>query len=374
MNEKKKVNPSVLAAAGLILLLILWMASSWVFPSTDNTDQTGSDTTNASGNNSADNDTANLMSVEIIPVELVPMTRDLTLNGQVKAARILTLTSNVSGTIETLPVNKGSRVNEGTLIATLSDEGRSTSLEEARSRVRAATSERNAAEKLRKQGLQSQANLEQAQATLATAQTALSRITLDIQNTQIKAPFNGVLNQLHVELGQRIDNGTVIGELVDDSRFIVTGMVAQQSIAKIKPGQTVTAKLITGETLNGTVTYISASADQATRSFAIEATLENPENTIAAGVSASLVIPTESLKAFFVSPSSLALGENGEIGVKSVNDDGIVEFHAITIVQTTQNGAWVTGVDEGTSIIGLGQGFVNPGEKVTPVMTEKPAS
>jgi len=130
MNEKKKVNPSVLAAAGLILLLILWMASSWVFPSTDNTDQTGSDTTNASGNNSADNDTANLMSVEIIPVELVPMTRDLTLNGQVKAARILTLTSNVSGTIETLPVNKGSRVNEGTLIATLSDEGRSTSLEE----------------------------------------------------------------------------------------------------------------------------------------------------------------------------------------------------------------------------------------------------
>lgn len=374
MNEKKKVNPSVLAAAGLILLLILWMASSWVFPSTDNTDQTGSDTTNASGNNSADNDTANLMSVEIIPVELVPMTRDLTLNGQVKAARILTLTSNVSGTIETLPVNKGSRVNEGTLIATLSDEGRSTSLEEARSRVRAATSERNAAEKLRKQGLQSQANLEQAQATLATAQTALSRITLDIQNTQIKAPFNGVLNQLHVELGQRIDNGTVIGELVDDSRFIVTGMVAQQSIAKIKPGQTVTAKLITGETLNGTVTYISASADQATRSFAIEATLENPENAIAAGVSASLVIPTESLEAFFVSPSSLALGENGEIGVKSVNDDGIVEFHAITIVQTTQNGAWVTGVDEGTSIIGLGQGFVNPGEKVTPVMTEKPAS
>ena len=374
MNEKKKVNPSVLAAAGLILLLILWMASSWVFPSTDNTDQTGSDTTNASGNNSADNDTANLMSVEIIPVELVPMTRDLTLNGQVKAARILTLTSNVSGTIETLPVNKGSRVNEGTLIATLSDEGRSTSLEEARSRVRAATSERNAAEKLRKQGLQSQANLEQAQATLATAQTALSRITLDIQNTQIKAPFNGVLNQLHVELGQRIDNGTVIGELVDDSRFIVTGMVAQQSIAKIKPGQTVTAKLITGETLNGTVTYISASADQATRSFAIEATLENPENAIAAGVSASLVIPTESLEAFFVSPSSLALGENGEIGVKSVNDDGIVEFHAITIVQTTQNGAWVTGVDEDTSIIGLGQGFVNPGEKVTPVMTEKPAS
>jgi len=128
------------------------------------------------------------------------------------------------------------------------------------------------------------------------------------------------------------------------------------------------------ETLNGTVTYISASADQATRSFAIEATLENPENAIAAGVSASLVIPTESLEAFFVSPSSLALGENGEIGVKSVNDDGIVEFHAITIVQTTQNGAWVTGVDEGTSIIGLGQGFVNPGEKVTPVMTEKPAS
>lgn len=387
MNEKKKTNPSVIAAAVLILLLILWMASSWVFPSTDDDGDSDGQTSShssgyTSGNQASGDATADapanvpkdIMSVEVIPVELVTMSRDLTLNGQVNAARTLTITSSVGGTIATLPVNKGSRVSEGTLIATLKDEGRSTSLAEARSRVTAAASAQSAAEKLRKQGLQSQANLEQAQATLASAQAALARINLDIKNTQLTAPFSGVLNQLHVDVGQRVDNGTVIGELVDDSRFKVSGMVAQQSISKIKPGQAVTAKLITGETLQGTITYISASADAATRSFAVEATLDNPDKTIAAGVSASLIIPIESLEAFFVSPSSLALGDNGEIGVKSVNEDNVVEFHEITMVQTTQNGAWVTGVEDGASIIGLGQGFVNPGETVNPVITDKPAS
>jgi len=43
-----------------------------------------------------------------------------------------------------------------------------------------------------------------------------------------------------------------------------------------------------------------------------------------------------------------------------------VEFRPIKLVSTTLDGAWVTGIEEGSRVITLGQGFVNTGEIVEP--------
>jgi len=93
--------------------------------------------------------------------------------------------------------------------------------------------------------------LEQSQAQLASARAQLDRIQRDIANTQISAPFSGVINDIPVEVGEMVDRGAVIAELVDNNGFIVTAQVAPQTLQQLELGKSIDVKLITGEVLPG---------------------------------------------------------------------------------------------------------------------------
>jgi len=360
----KLPQPTYTATGLLILVLVVWMASGVLMPSEDNA--------NTEALDSSDQQTADLMKVEVTAVFPTDMERQITLQGQVHANRELAVSSKTNGAIESLNVTRGTRVSANTVIVKLSNEGRNSQLLEARARIDTASSEQNAAQKLQRQGLQSQLKAKQAQADLASARAALKRIENEIKHTEIRAPFAGIINKLPVELGQQVDKGTIISHIVDDSSFRVSASVAQQSVHQLKVGQPITVKLIDGTKVPGTLSFISAIADSATRSFEIEGHIKNDGKKIAAGVSASVLIPVASVSALFVSPSTIALSSSGDIGVKGVNQNNIVEFFPIELVETNSNGAWITGVPAGTRIITLGQGFVNEGQEVEPVAAPSP--
>lgn len=366
-SHVKTFKPTYLATGLLVLAIVLWMVSGVLLPNSNSNE--------SEATNSAEKAQQALMKVEVTELFPTPVERKLTLQGQIRANRELSLRAKTTGSIESILVSRGDRVAAGTVIAKLSNDGRSAQLLEAKARISTATSEQKAAARLQKQGLQSQLNAQRADAELAAAQATLERIELEITRTEIRAPFAGVINNLPVEIGQSIDAGSVIADIVDDTTFRVSANVAQQSVHQLESGQNVSIKLINGTELTGKLDFISAVADDATRSFEVEAIIENPDQQIAAGISATLYIPVESVDAVFVSPSAIALGENGDIGIKSVDADNIVHFYPINIVQTNSDGAWVTGIPAGTRVITLGQGFVNAGQQVEPVLTaEQPAS
>lgn len=355
----KLTNTTYTATGLLVVVLVVWMASGLFASDTPDSSQNGQKT-----------DKIDLMKVQVLEVFPEEMVRKITLQGQVHAKRQLSIQAETSGTITSLPINKGARIVASSLIAKLSIDGRASELKEAQARINTAASEQAATTKLQKQGLQSQLKADQAQAALASARAALERIELEIARIEIRTPFSGIINRLPVEMGQQIEKGTVIAEIVDDSSFRVNASVAQQSVHQLTLGQTVSVTLITGAELEGKLTFISAVADPATRSFEIEAVIENDGQQIAAGTSASVTIPVEKVEALFVSPSTIALSDQGDIGIKTVNEDNLVAFYPVTLVQTDSSGAWVTGVPSGSRIITLGQGFVNEGQEVEPVATE----
>lgn len=347
------MRTSTIAAGTLVIALVLWMASGMVRSNDD-------DTAKASSQGK------DLMKVEVQTIALEPVAREIILQGQLEANRDVMVRANTSGDVEHIAVNKGDSVKAGDLLVRLSLDGRDSDLAEAQAQVQSAASEQQAARQLSSQGLQSQVQLQRAQADLASARANLARVQRDIDNIEIKAPFDGVVNTLPVEIGHQINPRDMVAQIVDDSSFKVTAQAAQQTVASLAIGQHVNVKLITGQTLSGKLSYISTVADSDTRSFDVEATADNPQSNVAAGVSASVIIPVEQMQAAFITPSALSLGDSGEIGVKVVSDSNTVEFQSIKIVSTTLDGAWVTGVDEGTRVITLGQGFVNEGERVEP--------
>lgn len=355
---------SYLAASLLTIALCLWMASGLIPEANDAEAETAG--TNAQQQTQSDEPAA--MKVEFIDVQLSPKSRDIILQGQLEPRRHLQIKAETSSIVEEINIDKGGTAAKDDLIVALSLEGRESDLMEAKAQLQTARSQQKAAASLRKKGLQSQVELEQTQAQFASARAQLDRIERDIAKTRIVAPFAGVVNALPVEIGQMVDRGAVIAELVDNSGFTVSAQVSQQTLSQLKLDEEIEVKLVTGESLKGVLTFISSVADSASRSFTVEAEVENTDGNISAGVSASLVVPVEQVEAVFISPSALSLGDDGELGVKTIDADDRVAFTSIELVSSSLDGAWVTGIPDNSRVITLGQGFVKSGQKVEPVL------
>lgn len=344
------MKKSWLAAGTVVIVLTLWMATGLL-------QSEGSDL-------SKETKPDPLMTVEVETVELQNMSREISLQGELEPVQYLLLKAETGGKVEELLVGKGSRVTRGDALVQLDKGSRVNMLAEATARVKSARSEQEAAATLQRQRLQSKVQSELAEAALESALAQQRNIELDISHTTIRAPFDAMVNDLPLELGTLIERGDVVAELVDNSAFDVAAQAAQQAAAKLRIGQSVTVDLITGETLPGKLTYISSLADPQTRTFRVEARVDNPDAALAAGISATLTIPVEQVEAAFISPSTLSLGDDGELGVKGVDADDRVFFLPIKLVSTSMDGAWVSGIPSGTRIITVGQGFVGLGEQV----------
>lgn len=352
------MNRSLIIALLAVVALVLWMLSG----------QFGGPSANSDGTVASSNPPSVVaMKVQTRTQSAQEVIREVIVQGQVEPIKVIAIKSETTGSIENIAVTKGERVAKGDVIATMSADNREASLTVARASLVQARNEYAAASKLAKQGLQSKFNLESSAAKLESARAQVSAAELELDNTIIRAPLAGIVDQLPVEAGDFVDRGNHIATLVDNSQLLITGQVPQQNIADVVTGTEATAELITGESLQGTVHYIASMADSATRSFRVEVLVPSPPEQARTGISAEIRIPAETMRAHLISPAILALDESGTLGIKSVNDNDEVVFHAIDVIKTESTGAWVTGVPDNTEIITLGQGFVNAGEIVQAV-------
>jgi len=301
--------------------------------------------------------------VQTRQLQAQPVTREVVALGQLEPLRHVQIRAETEGRIMRVLVAKGQRVNADTLCLQLSMETRQSSLKEAEALLRQRRKELDSAQRLKIQGLQAENTLLEAQAALASAQAALAQIQLDIEHTHIRAPFAGIINERLVEEGDFVQRGDVLAVLVDDSVLKISGQVAQQNLQQLKIGQNAQAELLGGRILQGRISYLSAIADANTRSFRVEMQAPNP-NKLAAGASATLRIPVETTRGYFMSSAMLALSDSGELGAKAVDSDHRVVFYPLDILRTSTDGLWVSGLPEQVNLITLGQGFVQAGEVV----------
>ena len=358
------MNRSIFIALLVIVAVGLWMASGQ-FGGSPASDSASQDTTAKA--TPANRETVVAMKVQVRRQQAQNTTREIVIQGQVEPLRMLHLRAETAGSVVSKSARKGQKLGTGELILQLAIDGREADLAVARANQVQSENEFQAARKLQKQGLQSQFILESAAAKLEAAKAQVMAASLEIDNTSVLAPFDGVLEDLQVEVGDFIDRGGDIGTLVDHTKLLITGEIPQQNIADVQLGQQATATLITGDQVTGEVRYVSSMADTATRSFRVEILVDEPPERVMTGVSAEIRIPTEQLRAHLISPAILALGNAGELGVKAVDDDNKVTFFPVEVVKTESQGAWVTGIPDDVNLITLGQGFVNAGELVQPV-------
>ena len=186
---------------------------------------------------------------------------------------------------------------------------------------------------------------------------------VELNRTEVKAPFSGYLEQI-VKPGNFLERGQVCATIIQLNPITFIAEVPEFNINKVEPGQNVILSLITGEIVEGNLTFVSKSASDSTRTFKVESQVTNINGAIRDGITAEMTIKTRKLLAHQISPSILMLNDDGKLGIRSVKNS-IVEFHEVEILEDSETGIWITGIPENIELIVQGQGFVENGQKVS---------
>lgn len=355
---KLKQFRSWFISAGIVLLVTVWLASGQV--SSDAPEEAPRSVITSAA-------PAQQSSVRVRTQSAEEIMRTIVVNGETAPARVVDMAAETDGRIEYVGVDRGTNVDKNAVIVRLDERDRKARLAQAEATVRQREVEYQGRLKLKGESYVSEAQLQEAVAQLEAAKTELKRAQLDLEYMTIRAPFDGALQERHVEVGDFVKAGDPIARFVDNRKIIVTANVSEFDAGYVKTGQKAQAQLATGETVHGTIRYVAPVADKATRTFTVELEVDNSDGGLRAGGTAELRVPAERVLAHRVSPSLLTLDDAGNVGVKIINEEGEVEFVVADVALSTNDGVWVAGLPDLATIITVGQGFVVPGTMVNAV-------
>lgn len=293
--------------------------------------------------------------------------------GFSEADRSVNIRAEVSGRVSDIMADEGELVKEGQTLLKISLRDKQAKMDEAKAMLRQKQLEYDAAKKLNEKDFRSDTALAFSLAELNQAEAHVAAIQREIDDTVIIAPFSGTLEAREVEIGTFADVGDILCTIVDLDPLLAIINVSELEVQSLKVGQPARIRFTQGEERKGEITFISRKADENTRSFRVEISIENTDYKLGDGLSLEAGIPVNNARAHKVSPAILTLDTEGRIGVKTIDKADKVQFFPIKVVDSTSNNVWITGLPNEVTLIVTGQEFVTEQQKVTPVMETKNA-
>ena len=293
---------------------------------------------------------------------------DVVLRGRTEAARTVVVRAETAGVVGATPAAEGSAVAQGQVLCRLAVDARQAALDQARAMLKSRQLQRQASAQLAERGYRSETQVLEAQANLDAAQAQVRAAEIALAQVNIKAPFAGVFDHRDAEIGTYLAPGQPCGTMIELNPLLVVGDVPETEAAKLRVGATASAKLVSGQLLNGRVRYVSREADPQTRTYHVEVSVPNPSMAVRSGLSADLRIGAGMGAAHMVPVSALVLDSAGRQGVRYLLPDNRVAFAPVQILEETPQGIWVSGLSGSARVITVGQSYVADGQKVRVAM------
>jgi multidrug efflux system membrane fusion protein len=367
MSKERKIKRSYVWAGLFAAAIVLWVASGSIPRWIGNLN--GSETP-AVDEAVPELEVETLFRVEVTRFNARPKPSELLVRGRTEASRRVEVRARTQGIVEVVAVEEGAMVAEGDLLCKLDDGARSSQLAEERARLASAEIEFEAADRLAEQQFASETRRALEQAELDAARAAVERMEQEVSYTAVTAPIDGVIERREAELGSFLQVGGLCATIIDLDPMLVVVHVGERNIAALNVGMVAAAQLVTGERIDGTVSFISPAADETTRTFRVEVEFANEDLALRDGVTAELMAELPSANAHFLPASTLTLNDAGEIGVRVLDAENTVQFRKVTILSDLRDGVWIAGLEDTVDVITVGQDFVLEGQVVEPVFAQ----
>jgi HlyD family secretion protein len=183
-----------------------------------------------------------------------------------------------------------------------------------------------------------------AAAAVAQAEAQVQQAQIDLNDTVIRAPFNGVITQKYASVGAFVtpttsasatSSATSTSIVAIASDLEVVAKVPENSISRIRPGQAVevTTEAYPGQSFKGKVRLVAPEAvvDQNVTSFQVRVALETGQKALKSGMNVNLTFIGDRIKDAMVVPAVAIVSEKGQTGVLLARGDRRPEFKPVTI-------------------------------------------
>jgi multidrug efflux system membrane fusion protein len=347
-----------LTAAAVIVLAALWIGSGYLRPSK----AVAPPERQASAEKP-------LFRVLVEPAMVEAHARRLSLTGRTQSDQRVIVSARTNGIVKRLAVKRGARVEQGDLIAELSDEAREANVAQAKARLAQRAAELDAREALAKRGNFPVLNLEQLRAEKEAAEAALATAEAELARTRITAPMAGIVNDVPVENGQGVMNGATIADIIAPDPMLAVIELPERRLAGVRIADRASLKLVTGEAREGQISFIARRPAGQTRTYRVDVRFANTDAAIADGVAVEVVLQLAPVPATRVPRSALTFSTEGQLGLRLVDAANVVQFAPVELIDDEATHLWVSGIAAGSRIITRGQDFIREGQTVEPVTT-----
>ncbi|MCE5252297.1 efflux RND transporter periplasmic adaptor subunit [bacterium] len=271
------------------------------------------------------------------------------------------------GKVVKLHADKGDRVKQNMVLLETDDVMLKAQFNVAQANLEYQEKESARSEKLFKDGSITEAVHDATKLQLSQAQSAFEISKKQLEDAVLEAPFDGVITQRHVEVGDILGPGTPAFRIIDISRVKVQAGIPEKYITDFKVGNDVEVKLdaIPGKVFRGKINYIAPEANSSVRTFQAEIVVDNREGLIRAGIMGNASILRMVYNDSLMIPiNALIETQNGRI-VYVARNDNTAEKRSVEMGPAgTTDVMILSGIFSGDRVIVKGQHDLVEGEKI----------
>lgn len=352
----------------LSVLLPLAMTGACSKPNGDaaaNTDQSGGD------------QLVRIINVEVSSLTPRPFEEIIRLTGAATARNDVTVSAEEPGEVVKLYAEKGQRVRKGQPLLQVDDRVLRAEIAqvEADSVLASELFERQSA--VWKNRIGTEADVLQRRNQLASATARLQLLRARLDKTLLRAPFNGVLDALDVEVGEAVTLWMPTLRVLDAQTLDIEAGVPERYAADVRVGSTayITFDVLPGREFTGSVHFVGQAVDTSNRTFPVEIELANPDGLIKPEMIANVRLVRQVRDAAIVVPEqTLRHTESGYVAFVAVEGENgtVAEERHVQVGPSYANVTVVeSGLRTGDRLITRGQLLVAAGSRVQIVNAEE---
>ncbi|WP_341838097.1 efflux RND transporter periplasmic adaptor subunit [Chitinophaga pollutisoli] len=271
-----------------------------------------------------------------------PLTADTTITReyvcQIKSIRNIEVRAQEKGYLQDVLVDEGQHVKAGQLLFRIMPKLYEAELLKAEAEAQAAEIEVQNTKSLADKNVVSKNELAMANAKLKKAKAELALAQVHLAFTEIRAPFDGIINHLHLKLGSLVEEGDLLTSLSDNSRMWVYFNVSEAEYldyaSAIKPKEKINVHLRMANKEEfkypGVVETIEAEFNNETGNIAFRATFPNSEGLLRHGETGSILV-REQMKNAVIIPQKATLEIMDRKYVYVVDKNNTVQLRPVTI-------------------------------------------
>lgn len=353
-----------LVSMTVILLVVAGLAYPKVKPLFESNNETESQ---SNGNAGTDR-----LEVEAVELDYETVEDRIYSTGTIQANEVVELATEGSGIITEIYFEEGSQVEAGDLLLKINDSELQAQKQRAQFRLNLAEQREERQARLLDRGGISQDDYDATLNEVNVLKSELRLIDAQIEKTELKAPFTGILGLKYASPGAYITPSSRIASLQEVNPVKIDFSIPERYIAKIRAGITINFTVQgVDSTFIGEVYAVEPRVDTETRTLQIRALSENDGNLLYPGAFANIELILDQINDALMVPAIAIIPELNAQKVY-VSNNGTVEQRMVnTGIRTSEKVQVIEGLQRGDVVLTTGLLQVRPGMEVNVTETTK---